>query len=82
MSKTASSASKSQARLDQLGPRRAQILEKAAHLFCIKGYDSTSMSDIADAVLYLADASWVTGVILPVDGGVVAGGDGKAGIAA
>lgn len=50
MSKTASSASKSQSRLDQLGPRRAQILEKAAHLFCIKGYDSTSMSDIADAV--------------------------------
>ena len=30
--------------------RRAQILEKAAHLFCAKGYDSTSMSDIADAV--------------------------------
>ena len=40
------------------------------------------VSDIADAVLYLADASWVTGVILPVDGGVAAGGDGKAGIAA
>ncbi len=33
-----------------LGQRRAQILEKAAHLFCVKGYDSTSMSDIADAV--------------------------------
>ena len=32
--------------------------------------------DIADAVLYLADATWVTGVILPVDGGVDAGGDG------
>ena len=32
--------------------------------------------DIADAVLYLANASWVTGVILPVDGGVDAGGDG------
>lgn len=31
--------------------------------------------DIADAVLYLANASWVTGVILPVDGGVNAGGD-------
>jgi AcrR family transcriptional regulator len=30
--------------------RRAQILEKAAHLFCVKGYDSTSMSDIADEV--------------------------------
>jgi AcrR family transcriptional regulator len=30
--------------------RREQILEKAAHLFCVKGYDSTSMSDIADAV--------------------------------
>ena len=33
-----------------LNQRRAQILEKAAHLFCVKGYDSTSMSDIADAV--------------------------------
>ncbi|MCG3197588.1 MAG: 3-alpha-hydroxycholanate dehydrogenase (NADP(+)) [bacterium] len=32
--------------------------------------------DIADAVLYLVKASWVTGVILPVDGGVDAGGDG------
>ena len=32
--------------------------------------------DIADAVLYLANADWVTGVILPVDGGVDAGGDG------
>lgn len=32
--------------------------------------------DIADAVLYLANANWVTGVILPVDGGVAAGGDG------
>ena len=33
--------------------------------------------DIAEAVLYLANASWVTGVILPVDGGVDAGGDGS-----
>ena len=33
-------------------------------------------NDIAEAVLYLANASWVTGVILPVDGGVDAGGDG------
>ncbi len=32
--------------------------------------------DIADAVLYLAKATWITGVILPVDGGVDAGGDG------
>ena len=32
--------------------------------------------DIAEAVLYLANARWVTGVILPVDGGVDAGGDG------
>ena len=32
--------------------------------------------DVADAVLYLANAKWVTGVILPVDGGVDAGGDG------
>ena len=34
-------------------------------------------TDIADAVLYLAHATWVTGVILPVDGGVDAGGDGS-----
>ena len=33
--------------------------------------------DIADAVMYLANASWVTGVILPVDGGVDGGGDGS-----
>jgi NAD(P)-dependent dehydrogenase (short-subunit alcohol dehydrogenase family) len=32
--------------------------------------------DIADAVLYLANANWVTGVVLPVDGGVDAGGYG------
>lgn len=32
--------------------------------------------DIADAVAYLAKAKWVTGVILPVDGGVQSGGDG------
>ena len=35
---------------DKSSERRAQIIEKAAHLFCVKGYDSTSMSDIADAV--------------------------------
>ena len=33
--------------------------------------------DVADAVLYLANATWVTGVILPVDGGVDASGDGS-----
>ena len=32
------------------------------------------VSDIVDAVLYLADAGFVTGVVLPVDGGVHAGG--------
>ncbi len=32
------------------------------------------IKDIVDAVLYLADATFVTGVILPVDGGVHAGG--------
>lgn len=32
--------------------------------------------DVADAVVYIANATWVTGVILPVDGGVDAGGDG------
>ena len=37
--------------------------------------------DVADAVLYLAKAEWVTGVILPVDGGVDAGGDGASRVA-
>ena len=32
------------------------------------------VSDIVDAVLYLADAKFVTGVVLPVDGGIHAGG--------
>ena len=32
------------------------------------------VKDIVDAVMYLADADFVTGVILPVDGGVHAGG--------
>ena len=32
--------------------------------------------DVADAVVFLAEAQWITGVILPVDGGVDAGGDG------
>lgn len=34
----------------RLNERRGQILEKAAQLFCVKGYDSTSMSDIAEEV--------------------------------
>jgi AcrR family transcriptional regulator len=34
----------------QLHQRRAQILEKAAQLFRVKGYEATSMSDIADEV--------------------------------
>jgi AcrR family transcriptional regulator len=33
-----------------LSHRRAQILEKAAQLFRVKGYEATSMSDIADEV--------------------------------
>ncbi len=32
------------------------------------------VQDIVDAVLYLTDANFVTGVVLPVDGGVAAGG--------
>jgi AcrR family transcriptional regulator len=37
-------------RPSRVNERRGQILEKAAQLFCVKGYDSTSMSDIADEV--------------------------------
>lgn len=37
-------------RPNRLSHRRSQILEKAAQLFRVKGYDSTSMSDIADEV--------------------------------
>ena len=33
------------------------------------------VKDVVDAVVYLADANFVTGVILPVDGGVHAGGN-------
>ena len=32
------------------------------------------VDDVFDAVLYLGDADFVTGVVLPVDGGVHAGG--------
>ncbi len=32
------------------------------------------VKDIVDAVLYLSDAQFVTGIVLPVDGGVSAGG--------
>ena len=47
---TKSAPEKKTGRPSRLNARRAQILEKAAHLFCVKGYDSTSMSDIADEV--------------------------------
>ena len=42
--------SKKPGRPARVNQRRGQILEKAAQLFCVKGYDSTSMSDIADEV--------------------------------
>ncbi len=45
-----SAEAKKPGRPSRLNERRAQILEKAAQLFCVKGYDSTSMSDIADEV--------------------------------
>ena len=51
MSKAAKEGSSKASRpTSHLNERRGQILEKAAQLFCVKGYDSTSMSDIADEV--------------------------------
>lgn len=51
MSKNTSPSNKpGESRPSHLSQRRAQILQKAAELFCVKGYDSTSMSEIADAV--------------------------------
>jgi AcrR family transcriptional regulator len=43
-------AEESKAARPQVNQRRAQILEKAAQLFRVKGYEATSMSDIADDV--------------------------------
>ena len=40
-------------------------LQPAGHIGCV--------SDIADAVLYLANAGFTTGVVLPVDGGMSVG---------
>ena len=54
---------------------------KALHGMQPLGHYGTP-KDIADAVLYLANAQWVTGVILPVDGGVDAGGDGTSRVTA
>jgi len=45
-----SPGTKKTGRRSRVNERRGQILEKAAQLFCVKGYDSTSMSDIADEV--------------------------------
>ena len=53
---------------------------KALHAMQPLGHYGTPR-DVADAVLYLAKAEWVTGVILPVDGGVDAGGDGASRVA-
>ena len=53
---------------------------KALHAMQPLGHYGTPQ-DVADAVLYLAKAKWVTGVILPVDGGVDAGGDGASRVA-
>ncbi len=43
-------AEETKAARPQVNQRRAQILEKAAQLFRVKGYEATSMSDIADEV--------------------------------
>lgn len=51
MSKNALPSNKTgESRPSHLSQRKSQILQKAAELFCVKGYDSTSMREIADAV--------------------------------
>ena len=57
------------------GEMSDEQLESLHHMQPLGRYGTPE--DVADAVLYLAGATWVTGVILPVDGGVDAGGDGK-----
>lgn len=56
------------------GERREDRLEVLHGMQPLGRYGT--LHDIAHAVLYLANATWLTGVILPVDGGVDAGGDG------
>ena len=51
-------------------------MTRALQAVGVAAFPSFTPKDVADAVLYLANATWVTGVILPVDGGVDAGGDG------
>lgn len=53
------------------GELSGEQLEALHHMQPLGRYGTPQ--DIADAVLYLVNASWVTGVILPVDGGVDAG---------
>ena len=48
--KASPNAKSEESQPSHLTQRRTQIFEKAAYQFCVKGYDSTSMSDIADAV--------------------------------
>lgn len=62
--------------------KRHRLIDKGQSDHDVSGGFSIIKTDsgflvLFEAVLYLANASWVTGVILPVDGDVDAGGDGS-----
>ena len=54
-------------------PVKERLLSVATRLFARHGFESTSVQDIVDAVIYISEARQVTGEVLHVDGGAHVG---------